>query len=113
MNRHLQFRTKFKRNLDQFRKDASHPKILKEWFELYMITRAKYRVVDEDIYNMNEKGFAMGIADSSKVIVKRKTFSFNMHPENRDWVSLIECISSRGTVLPAYIIFQDSQIQKD
>ena len=30
MNRHLQFRTKFKRNLDQSRKDASHPKILKE-----------------------------------------------------------------------------------
>ena len=113
MNRHPQYRTKFKRNLDQSRKDASHPKILKEWFELYMTTRAKYGVADEDIYNMDEKGFAMGIADSSKVIVKRETTPFIVHPGNRDWVSLIECISSRGTVLPAYIIFQGSQVQKD
>ena len=52
-----------------------NPKILKEWFELYMTTRAKYGVADEDIYNMDEKGFAMGIADSSKVIVKRETTS--------------------------------------
>ena len=78
-----------------------------------MTTRAKYGVADEDIYNMNEKDFAMSIADSSKVIVKRETISFNVHPGNRDWVSLIECISSCGTVLPFYIIFQGNQVQKD
>ena len=80
-------------------------------FELYTTTLVKYGISDEDSYNMDEKGFAMGTADSSKVIIKGTTTPFNVHPGNRDWVSLIECISSRGAVLPAYMIFQGAQVQ--
>ena len=112
MNRHPEFKLKYNRNLDQVRKDASDPVIMKDWFDLYMTTREKYGVADADIYNMNEKGFAMGIADSSKVIIRGNTAPFNVHPGNRDWVTLIECISSRGSILPAYIIFQGAQIQQ-
>ena len=111
LNRHLEFKTKYTRNLDQSRKDAGSSETLKDWFELYKTIRAKYGVADEDIYNMDEKGFAMGIGDSSKVIINRKTTPFNVHSGNRDWVSLIECISSRGTVLPAYIIFPGVECQ--
>ena len=77
-----------------------------------MITREKYGVADADIYNMNEKGFVMGIADCFKVIIRGNTASFNVHSGNRDWVTLIECISSRGSILPAYFIFQGAQIQQ-
>ena len=112
LNRHPEFKLKYNRNLDQVRKDASDPVIMKDWFDLYMTTREKYGVADADIYNMDEKGFAMGIADSSKVIIRGNTAPFNVHPGNRDWVTLIECISSRGSILPAYIIFQGAQIQQ-
>ena len=61
---------------------------------------------------MDEKEFAIGIADSSKVIIRGNTAPFNMHPGNRDWVTLIVCISSRGSILPGYIIFQGAQIQQ-
>ena len=111
LKRHPDFKIKYNRNLDQSRKDAGSPEILRDWFELYTTTLVKYGISDEDTYNMDEKGFAMGIADSSKVIIKGTTTPFNVHPGNRDWVSLIECISSRGTVLPAYIIFQGAQVQ--
>ena len=106
LKRHPDFKIKYNRNLDQSRKDAGSPEILRDWFELYATTLVKYGISDEDTYNMDEKGFPMGIADSSMVIIKGTTIPFNVHPGNRDWVSLIECISSRGTVLPAYIIFQ-------
>ena len=71
LNRHPEFKLKYNRNLDQVRKDASDPVIMKDWFDLYMTTREKYGVADADIYNMDKKGFAMGIADSSKVNNKR------------------------------------------
>ena len=45
-------------------------------------------------------------------IIRGNTAPFNVHPGNRDWVTLIECTSSRGSILPAYIIFQGAQIQQ-
>ena len=111
LKRHPDFKIKYNRNLDQSRKDAGSPEILRDWFELYTTTLVKYGISDEDTYNMDKIGFSMGIADSSKVIIKGIKTQFNLHPGNRDWVSLIKCISSRGTVLPAYIIFQDAKVK--
>ena len=81
LKRHPDFKIKYSRNLDQSRKDAGSPEILRDWFELYTTTLVKYGISDEDTYNMDEKGFAMGIADSSKVIIKGTTTPFNVHPE--------------------------------
>jgi len=62
---------------------------------------------------MNEKGFAMGIADSSKVLVRRtEAQAFSVQAGNQDWVSLIECVSFNGTTLPPYFIFKGKLIQE-
>ncbi len=62
---------------------------------------------------MNEKRFAMGIADSSKVLVRRmKAQAFSVQAGNQDWVSLIECVSFNGTTLPPYFIFKGKLIQQ-
>ena len=113
LKRHSEFSTKWKRNLDQVRKDAEQPAIFRHWFDLFLSIRTKHGIADEDIYNMDEKGFAMGIADSAKVIIKRGTMPFNVHAGNRDWVSLIECVSGCGRILSAYIIFPGKRIQDD
>ena len=113
LKRHPQFGTKWKKNLEQTRKDAEQPSIFQHWFDLFLKTRIKYGIANEHIYNMNEKGFAMGIADSAKVIIKRGTAPFSVHAGNRDWVSLIECVSGVGRILSAYIIFPGKRIQEE
>ena len=70
-------------------------------------------ITDEKIYNMNEKDFVMGIANSVKIIIKWKTMSFNVHANNKNWMSLIECVLKCGRILSAYIIFSDKKIQND
>ena len=113
LKRHPDFKCKHSRNLDQVRKDAGNVDIIKDWYQLYSTTRTKYGIADGDVYNMDEKGFAMGIADSSKVLVKvTEAEAFNVHSGNRDWVSMIECVSSLGSVLPAYFIFQGVRVQQ-
>ena len=62
---------------------------------------------------MNKKNFAMNIANSAKVIIKRETMPFNVHANNKNWMSLIECVLKCGRILSAYIIFSDKRIQDD
>jgi len=60
---------------------------------------------------MDEKGFVTGIADSSKVLVRRREAqAFSVQAGNQDWVTLIECVSSNGTTHPPYFIFKGKQI---
>jgi hypothetical protein len=52
---------------------------------------------------MDEKGIAMGLIDSVKVIVSKEEMSkYMVQPGNREWASLIECVSEDGFVVPAY-----------
>lgn len=67
--RHPELKSQFSRSLPQCRKDAEDPKIFKNWFELYASTVAIYGIAAEDQYNMDEKGVAMGVGDSSKVLI--------------------------------------------
>ena len=61
---------------------------------------------------MDEKGFMKGISDNVKVIISRNDKeAFTIQPGNRDWVSIVECISITNYVLPPFVIFPGQQIQ--
>ena len=62
---------------------------------------------------MNEKNFVMNIANNVKIIIKYKTMLFNVHANNKNWMSLIECILKCDRILSAYIIFSGKKIQND
>jgi hypothetical protein len=102
------------RTLDQARRDAHDYKVLEEWFDLFHTAHIQYGVVDDDIYNMDEKGCMKGIGDNSKVIVpKEEAQATSNQPGNRDWVSIIECINTNNYVLPPFVIFKGQRIQQD
>ncbi|KAL2131434.1 hypothetical protein VTI74DRAFT_5124 [Chaetomium olivicolor] len=44
-----------------WRTKCEDPKVIGEWFTLVRNTRAKYGIVDDDIYNFDETGFIIGI----------------------------------------------------
>jgi hypothetical protein len=71
----------------------------------------KYRIPDGDQYNVDEKGFSMGLVDSVKIIVSvEEAQEFVAQPGNRDWTSVIECISGNCYSLPAFVVFEGQQI---
>jgi hypothetical protein len=83
------------------------PQLIREWFDQYRKTIAKYGILDDDIYNFDETGFAMGITSTSKVISSREWHGKRklLQQGNREWVTAIECIHLNG-VLPPTIIFK-------
>jgi len=63
----------------------------------------------ENIYNMDEKGFVMGQAHKVKVIVRRgRRNPRYVQDGNREMVTVIECISADGRVLPPLYIYKGS-----
>jgi hypothetical protein len=67
----------------------------------------EHGIQDEDIYNFDETGFAMGLIATTKVVT-RSNMPGSPHliqPGQREWVTTIECIGSTGFSIPTYIIF--------
>jgi len=83
------------------------------WFNLLDATLKKYNIQPEDIWNLDEKGFAMGKAGSVKVVCQKSTLQAHMaEPGNREWATILECISAAGKILSAFVIFK-AKVQKE
>ena len=62
---------------------------------------------------MDEKGFLMGVIKKLKVVIPRYEEKKHItQPGNREWVSIIECISTDGRKLEPWVIFKAKQLQK-
>ncbi|KAK1916402.1 hypothetical protein P3342_004221 [Pyrenophora teres f. teres] len=82
------------------------PAVIAAWFKLVAETRQTYGVLDQDIYNFDETGFAIGVAATSKVVTSsnRVGGAVTIQPGNREWVTAIECINASGWCLPPFVI---------
>ena len=74
--------------------------IIAHWFDLYRETVEEHDIQPEDTYNMDEKGAAMGVIGKQRYIVsKSERRPKSTQDGNREWATLIECISLKGKVL--------------
>ena len=71
LSRHPTLQAKYSRTLDQDRFLAQNQDIIQDWFNLYRSIKAEHGILDEDTYNMDENGYIMGIAGSSKVVFSK------------------------------------------
>ena len=110
LKRHLTLKMKFVTGLDKERANAEDPAIVADWFKLFERTITTYNVHIDDIYNMDEKGCMMGVIGKCKVIVSQhKRKQYITQCGSREWVSLIECISTTSRLLPPWFIFKGKQ----
>ncbi|USP79999.1 uncharacterized protein yc1106_07273 [Curvularia clavata] len=84
-----ELQTKWTRKLNSQRASSKDPIAITAWFKLVEETRQTYSVLDQDIYNFNETGFAMGVAATSKVVTSsdRVGRAVVIQPGNREWSS--------------------------
>ncbi|KAI1675982.1 Transposase [Pyrenophora tritici-repentis] len=101
-----ELQTKWTRRLHSQRASYEDPAIIAAWFKLVEETRQTYGVLDQDIYNFDETGFAMGVAATSKVVTSadRVGRAVVVQPGNREWVTAIECVNASGWCLPPFVI---------
>jgi hypothetical protein len=67
----------------------------------------EYGIVEADIYNFDETGFAIGVATHSARVVTssdRRGKPTHQQPGDPEWVTVIETISPTGWLLPPMVI---------
>jgi hypothetical protein len=108
IKRRTELKTKFNRKYDYKRALCEDPVIIRDWFRLVRNTIGKYGIQEEDIYNFDEAGFLMGVIATAKVVtsVESRNRPKTTQAGNREWVSIIQGISSYGWAVPPFIIFK-------
>ncbi|KAG2014537.1 hypothetical protein GB937_006764 [Aspergillus fischeri] len=89
------------------------PKFIRQWFETVRKAIQEHSIHEDDIWNFYETGFAMGLCTTSKVItaVERSERPCTVIQGNREWVTIIECVSSRGISIPPVVILKGKEHQ--
>ena len=72
LNRHLEYVSKFSRNLNQERHWIFETIVFVNWFDLYDRICLKFSIANGDQYNMNEKSYLMKMA---KIVKQTRFFS--------------------------------------
>ncbi|EED15263.1 transposon, putative [Talaromyces stipitatus ATCC 10500] len=108
VKRRPEIESKFSRNYNYERAKCEDPKIIQEYFDRVREVILEYGILQEDIYNFDETGFAMGLCATAKVITGSDRYARPklLQPGNREWVTAIEAVNSIGWALPSYIIFK-------
>lgn len=60
IQRRNELKTRWNRRYDYQRAKCEDPKVIREWFDRVQITIMQHGIAQEDIYNFDETGFAMG-----------------------------------------------------
>jgi hypothetical protein len=67
----------------------------------------KYKIEEENIYNMDESGVSIGTIEATRVITgaadRRR---WQAQPGRQEWVSAVECIGADGTKIAPLVIFK-------
>ena len=115
--------SKYLTPLDTQRKKADSMDEYRHWYDLVESKIKQYGVLQENVYNMDEKGFSIGTMNKSRRIFTKaqyKSGNFLGHQQdgNTEWVTLVATICADGTSLPPGLIYmaasgdiQDSWVQ--
>jgi len=109
---HPQFHIRKQQSLDIARKNAHDPENIRVWFRGYQQLCMDFGIQEGDIYNFDETGFRIGVGKFQWIITRdlsRK--SYHASDNNRKFVTVVECVSGDGNVLPPMFILAGSVIQ--
>ncbi|KAI0999312.1 hypothetical protein K3495_g8884 [Podosphaera aphanis] len=100
------------RKTESLRASAANPDNIRAFLELFERTRTQLCVHQEDIWNIDQTGLALGVCTNSQVVAKStKKKAYVKSPDNREWVSIIEAVSATGKILKCLVIFKGKFLQ--
>jgi hypothetical protein len=107
------FVSRWATGMDRLRHKADSQSKYSLYFELLRTKLSQYGIEPRYIYNMDEKGFLLGVLTRSKRIFSRRLYEegkikAHIQDGNREWITLLACICADGSALDPAIIYQSA-----
>jgi hypothetical protein len=112
INRHgIHLISQWATGMDSNRHQADSGDKYSLYFKLLSETMAQYGVEPRHTYNMDEKGFLIGITGRSKRVFSRRMWEKKevraaLQDGSREWITLLACVCADGSALPPSLIYQ-------
>jgi hypothetical protein len=105
--------SRWQTGMDRNRHKADSEAKYSLYFKLLHDKMKEYNIEPSHIFNMDEKGFMIGVTGRSKRvfdkgIYDRKGVTAAVQDGSREWVTVLACICSDGTALSPALIFQSA-----
>jgi hypothetical protein len=102
--------------MEKSRHDAASYDSFCSYFDLLHSTIKQHSIEPENTYNMDEKGFMIGVMSKSvrifdKQLFGRRKYKLASHDGNRKWVTVVGAVGADGFVLPPAVIYPSSSLQ--
>ena len=105
LRRHPDLALKLSTRLERQRAYANDPVVLRDCFSKLGRLIRVYGLQDLQIYNMDEKGFVMGLASRAKVLCRRGRRNPRVtHDGKRELVTVIETVGGDGNAVSPFVI---------
>lgn len=103
--------TKWDTGIDRERHLADSKHKYELYFNLLHSKIEEHGIEERNTYNMDEKGFFVGVADRRKRIFSKAVWEAGertqaMRDGNREWITLLACVCASGEALPPALIYQ-------
>jgi hypothetical protein len=112
INRHgIHLISQWATGMDSHRHQADSGDKYSLYFKLLSEKMAQYGVEPRHTYNMDEKGFLIGITGRSKRVFSRQMWEKKevraaLQDGSREWITLLACVCADGSALPPSLIYQ-------
>ena len=113
LQRHPKYRRVKAKPMEIHRKLAQEPEALRSWYDRLEKHMKELGILPEDIYNMDETGCRIGVATNQYVYSKFGREIFIPSANNRELVTLVECVSAAGWAIPPMIIIKAATIMEN
>jgi Tc5 transposase DNA-binding domain len=113
VKRYSNLKTIITKPIERSRQLACTTESFNKWFNTFRDHMQQYKPDLEDIYNVDETGFAMGSTAWMYSIVDRYQIGTGYQGcgARGEWITAVECVSVAGKVLPPLIIFKGKYLQ--
>jgi hypothetical protein len=101
---------------NRFKADSEHS--YRSYFDLLYLKIEQYKVDARHIYNMDEKGFLVGITKRSKRVFLKRLWQQGkvkdaIQDGNREWITVLACICADGSSVEPAVIYEGMGTLRD
>jgi DDE superfamily endonuclease/Tc5 transposase DNA-binding domain len=111
LDRHSEYQKRSRKPLAVTRKNTHDPEGISRWFDKLLAVKEEYGILDDDIHNMDETGFRIGVGRKHKVITRAgNNIQYMTDPGICDYITSIESIYATGEVQPPMVFLKAASI---